>query len=58
MDEKLFEIFCIENYFAKSFAKVSIYLFKCFLLILIIPQNDTFLPYNDTFLSYQISCVA
>ena len=26
---------------------VSIYLFKCFLLILIIPQNDTFLMIVD-----------
>ena len=58
MDEKLFEMFCIENYFATSFAK-CINLFKySILLILLILGIDTFLSYNDTFLSYRIPCVA
>ena len=45
MDEKLFKLFCIENYLNIS-QNATIYLFKYFALhITLIPRNDTFLYY-------------
>ena len=43
-DEKLFELFCIKNDFAKYFAKYRNLLFKYFVShIMIIFRSDTFL---------------
>ena len=59
-DEKLFELFCIENNFAKYFANVAIYnakiyLFECFVShITVIPRNDTFLYYRTSQISIKL----
>ena len=45
MGEKLFELFCIKNIFAKYFGKCS-NLFKYFVSHIVIPQNNTFLYYR------------
>ena len=47
VDEKLFELFCIENDFGKYFAKSCHLLFKYFVShIIVIPRNDSFLHYR------------
>ena len=51
-NEKCFELFCVENDFAKNYFAKQRNLFKHFvLLIMIIPRNDTFLYYRTSQLS-------
>ena len=45
-DEEFFELFCIENDFAKQFAKWQALLKYFILHIMIISENDTFLHYK------------
>ena len=58
-DEKLFELFCIENNFPKYSTKCQnlLYLFKYFVsYITIIPQNDTLLHHGTNQISLKYLC--